>query len=72
VVGEKSGNETTLYLMFGDITVGRYRTGTGTNTVEVYGSDYAGSVRSVTTFDAGGVTGKVHYDYTDFGERITW
>lgn len=72
VVGEKSGNESTLYLMFGDITVGRYRTGTGTNTVEIYGSDYAGSVRSVTTFAAGGVTGTVHYDYTDFGERITW
>ncbi|SDY38190.1 RHS repeat protein [Pseudomonas sp. NFIX28] len=73
VIGEISGNTKTLYLSFGNMLLGRYIQRGDQEELELFGTDTAGTVRSVTKCLPGGTTLQtVYHDYSDFGERRAW
>ncbi|MDI2145867.1 hypothetical protein KBJ94_27870 [Pseudomonas sp. ITA] len=73
VIGEVSGNVKTLYLSFGDYLLGRYVQRGNQVALEIFGTDAAGTVRSVTTCLPGEQSlPTAYHDYSDFGERRDW
>ncbi|MFJ7315453.1 Tc toxin subunit A [Pseudomonas sp. NPDC098747] len=68
--------ETSLYLRMGDILLGRLRRQKNDThyTLEVFGTEVSGTVRSVLTFNLsdGSQVGSIqNYNYSDYGERTS-